>query len=266
MTDALPRRLLIGVGCHLICQSGKLPQVRTWKSRLRVNVCESVTERESCWSSWYTVLLTNLLHHMTMSQTSYPSAASLNNNITRSSSAPVKMNQFKYWKHCFCFYLPSCPPPPLHPSVQMWSRWPSTGLPETSTLWMTWMTGSSCVTRMGRHVSPSWTRSCTTLKASPWTPPWGQFHLLLSVSYINTHTHKCRHRYRMCARFLSVPTQRSSSKGFMQTSDWCQISVICRCYPTLKQRVEMGEKAKLRFGRWSNWVQMLCLHRGTLTV
>ncbi len=120
MTDALPRHLLIGVGCHLICQSGKLPQVRTWKSRLRVNVCESVTERESCWSSWYTVLLTNLLHHMTMSQTSYPSAASLNNNITRSSSAPVKMNQFKYWKHCFCFYLPSCPLPssPLCPDVE----------------------------------------------------------------------------------------------------------------------------------------------------
>lgn len=84
---------------------------------------------------------------------------------------------FRYCKHIFvlsdlCLILS-----PSHSSVQMWSRWPLTGSQETSTLWMTWTTGSSCVTRMGRHVSRSWTRSCTTLKASLWTPPWGTFDL-----------------------------------------------------------------------------------------
>lgn len=129
-----------------------------------------------------------------MSQTSNPSATSMYNN-TRSSSIP-KSNQNESIQVLKTVFLPPPAPPvshltpslPFHPfSVQMWSRWPSTGSPETSTLWMTWTTGSLCVTRMGRHVSLSWTRSCIILKALPWTPPWGQFDILLSVLCVNTH-------------------------------------------------------------------------------
>lgn len=99
----------------------------------------------------------------------------------------------------------------------MWNRWPSTGSPETFTLWMTWTTGSSCVTRTGRHVSPSWTRSCTTLKASPWTPLWGQFDLLLSVLHAWIHSQMqgqvpdC-----MCVSFLNALMQKPFFKCFMQ--------------------------------------------------
>lgn len=74
-------------------------------------------------------------------------------------------------------------------SIQMWSRWPSTGWQGTSTLWMTWTTGSSCATKWGRFVSPCWTWSCTTLKASPWTPPWGQLWLLLFQLHVHVQTH-----------------------------------------------------------------------------
>lgn len=114
----------------------------------------------------------------------------------------------------------------------MWSRWPLTGWPETSTLWTTWMTGSSCVTRMGRHVLPSWIRSCTTPKASLWTPPWGE-----------------------CGHFLKV-RREGHHTNFVQRLR----CVIHRCYSTLKY-VEIEKKNRINwmFGSWSNWAQMLAV-------
>lgn len=69
--------------------------------------------------------------------------------------------------------------------LQMWNRWLSTGWPETSTLSMTWTTGCLSATRMARRVWPFWTKSCTTLKASPWTRLWGLFFppLFLTQQY-----------------------------------------------------------------------------------
>lgn len=113
------------------------------------------------------------------------------------------------------------PHPTSNFSIQMWSRWPLTGWPETSTLWTTWMTGSSCVTRMGRHVLPSWIRSCTTPKASLWTPPWGE-----------------------CGHFLKVRREGHHTNFVQQLR-----CVIHRCYSTLKY-VEIEGKKQDKLDIW----------------
>ena len=144
-----------------------------------------------------------------------------------------------YRKHCFCILLcPISPPRLCRPlSVQMWSRWPSTGSQETSTLWMTWTTGSLCVTRTGRHVSHCWTWSCTILKALLWTRPWGQFELLLSVLCMSTHTHTRTnpHTGTICVLVFSmhplrVPPLSVACKLTVSwerlESDWCHLSLL----------------------------------------
>lgn len=140
-------------------------------------------------------------------------------NIKRSKS--TWQNEFK--TTVLASPCTSCILPPPHPlalsSLQMWSRWPSTGSPETSTLLMTWTTGSSCVTRMGWHVSPSWTRSCTTPKASPWTPPWGWFDILLFALCINTlHGTGVR-----CGHVLLLPNFKQVEMGKRGASNWVQM-------------------------------------------
>lgn len=79
---------------------------------------------------------------------------------------------------CFCNSAFSFPPLP-----QMWNRWPLTGWPRTSTLWMMWTIGCLSATRTARPASLCWTRISTTLKASPWTRPWGWYHALLFLTW-----------------------------------------------------------------------------------
>lgn len=56
----------------------------------------------------------------------------------------------------------------------MWSRWPSTGLQGTSTLWMMWTTVYSCAVKMVPPVSSCWTWNFITRKELHWTLQWGE--------------------------------------------------------------------------------------------
>lgn len=91
---------------------------------------------------------------------------------------------------------------------------------------MTWTTGSLCATTTGRHVSLSWTRSYTTPKASPWTPPWGQLDHLLSLSHAHANS-----KSQLCAVLKRANFSTTSYNGAERLKWGLDIGVIeHRCF------------------------------------